>query len=160
MWIFTNNFLWWLYFVDMTLELNSVWATKIKAHFLDKRFCKLIHFEIIIKWNNGWVIKTIFFYFESDYAGKKDGTPRAMALLVFVRLVNPKEAIPTMGVNKAHYITTAPPQIKFWTFHCLWNMILKLDLTKTQGRSGGTVDWPQKIQTTNLFGPFWLSVRS
>ena len=27
-------------------------------------------------------------------------------------------------------------------------------------RSGGTVDWLQKLQTTNLVGPFWLSAAS
>ena len=59
--------------------------------------------------NIDFILKVIMLKKRTDPTGH-------MALLVFVRLVNP---IPTMGVNKAHYITTAPPQIKFWTFHCL-----------------------------------------
>ena len=56
--------------------------------------------------------------------------------------------------------------LKYWVGNSQWGEIdfgrtfrILIHYSKEEW-SKGTLDWPPKIQTTNLFGPFWLSAGS
>ena len=113
--------------VTHTMELNPFWS--FKPHFYRGT-------KITISWLNFIEEQLMFRICEIDrlYSSFKSG--KTSVIIPMIK-------------NRTNKLTNIKLEFVMWEIGCFhW--------TKDE-RSGGTMDWPKKIQTTNLLGPFWLS---